>query len=177
MENPNSDASGARPKRSPFTSELPDLSDLPASRLSLMAGALTNRLSHIFPRWLDSHLSNEWDLTGPRLMLIALVRRNKSLTMSEAAELLDVTPRAITRLVDGLEKDGLVVRVASTLDKRVFELKVTPLAEAKLTELLPIHEERMAELFHTFTVEELREFVRLSNKFLRSLKDSTERED
>ena len=156
--------------RSPFSSELPDLSNAPHGKLSLMASALVHRLSHIFPRWLDQHLANEWDLNGPRLMLVALLNKAESLTMSEAAEMLDVTPRAITRLVDGLEADGLVARQVSEKDKRVIQITVTASAQDKVKQLLPRHEARMAELFEEFSADELRQYVQLSNKLARRLK-------
>ena len=177
MKNPSSSEAQNKLTRSPFTSELPDLSNASHTKLSLMAGALAHKLSHIFPRWLDQHMSNKWDLTGPRLMLVAVVNRSGSLTMSEAAELLDVTPRAITRLVDGLEADGLVARTPSSTDKRVANLTITASAKSKIKKLLPVHEERMGELFSGFTDDELREYVRLNNKFLRRLKELADRED
>jgi DNA-binding MarR family transcriptional regulator len=48
----------------------------------------------------DSH----WSGSAPHLMLVAILGTHKSVTMGDAADLLDVTPRSITRLVDGLEK-------------------------------------------------------------------------
>jgi len=90
--------------------------------------------------------------------------------MGEAAEILDVTPRAITRLVDSLEKDGLVSRQASPHDKRVYLISVTAKAEEMAKIMMPKHEKKMTELFEAFTEEELAEYIRLNSKLATALK-------
>jgi DNA-binding MarR family transcriptional regulator len=90
--------------------------------------------------------------------------------MGEAAELLDVTPRAITRLVDSLEKEGLVSRQVSPHDKRVYLISVTKKAESMAKAMMPKHEKRMTELFSAFTDKELLEYIRLNSKLASALK-------
>jgi DNA-binding MarR family transcriptional regulator len=103
-------------------------------------------------------------------MLVVLLVRHKTLTMGEAAELLDVTPRAITRLVDSLEKDDLVSRQASPHDKRVYLISVTAKAELMAKTMMPKHEKKMTELFEVFTDAELLEYIRLNSKLANALK-------
>jgi DNA-binding MarR family transcriptional regulator len=54
-----------------------------------------------------------------RLRLLHLVRCHGPQKMADLADSLDVTPRSVTALVDGLEGEGLVRRVAHATDRRV----------------------------------------------------------
>ena len=87
-----------------FEGEAAALSQVPKNKRGPLGAAVTLRLGHLFSRWLERNVDTDWQGSAPQLMLIAILVRHKTLTMGEAAELLDVTPRAITRLVDSLEK-------------------------------------------------------------------------
>jgi DNA-binding MarR family transcriptional regulator len=54
-----------------------------------------------------------------RLRLLHLVRCHGPQKMADLADSLDVTPRSVTALVDGLEGEGLVRRVGHATDRRV----------------------------------------------------------
>jgi len=146
------------------------LSKVPKAKRGPLAAAITLRLGHLFSRWLERNVVTGWGGSAPQLMLVALLVRHKTLTMGEAAEILDVTPRAITRLVDSLEKDGLVSRQASPHDKRVYLISVTAKAEEMAKIMMPKHEKKMTELFEAFTEEELAEYIRLNSKLASALK-------
>lgn len=135
-----------------------------------VAAAVTHRLGHLFSRWLERNVVSGWGGTAPQLMLVVLLVRHKSLTMGEAAELLDVTPRAITRLVDSLEAEDFVSRQVSPHDKRVYLISVTAKAEAMSKSMMPKHEKKMNELFSVLTEEELLEFIRINSKLANALK-------
>ena len=146
------------------------LLEVPKNKRGPLAAAVTLRLGHLFSRWLERNVVTGWGGTAPQLMLIVLLVRHKSITMGEAAELLDVTPRAITRLVDSLEKEGLVSRQVSPHDKRVYLISVTKKTESMAKAMMPKHEKRMTELFGVFTDKELLEYIRLNSKLASALK-------
>jgi DNA-binding MarR family transcriptional regulator len=54
-----------------------------------------------------------------RLRLLHMVRCHGPQKMADLADSLDVTPRSVTALVDGLEGEGLVRRVDHATDRRV----------------------------------------------------------
>jgi DNA-binding MarR family transcriptional regulator len=54
-----------------------------------------------------------------------IITRGGSLTLSQLATIMLRSNYSITKLVDGLEKDGLVKRYRNKLDGRSFEVKVT----------------------------------------------------
>ena len=153
-----------------FDGEPDALSKIPKNKRGPLAAATTLRLGHLFSRWLERNVVTGWGGSAPQLMLVVLLVRHKTLTMGEAAELLDVTPRAITRLVDSLEKEDLVSRQASPHDKRVYLISVTKKAEQLAKTMMPTHEKKMTELFSAFTESELQEYIRLNSKLANELK-------
>jgi DNA-binding MarR family transcriptional regulator len=159
-----------------FEGEAEALSKVPKNKRGPLGAASTLRLGHLFSRWLERNIETEWHGSAPQLMLIAVLVRHKTLTMGEAADLLDVTPRAITRLVDSLEKEGLVSRQVGPHDKRVYLISVTPKTDALAKQMMPKHEKKMSELFSVFTEAELLEYLRLSGKLAERLKKSLQKD-
>lgn len=153
-----------------FDGEPEALAQVPKNKRGPLAAAITLRLGHLFSRWLERNVVTGWGGSAPQLMLVVLLAKHKTLTMGEAAELLDVTPRAITRLVDSLETEKLVSRQVSPHDKRVYLISVTAKAEKITKAIMPKHEKRMSELFSVFTDEELLEYIRLNGKLASALK-------
>jgi len=160
-----------------FEGEVEALNKVPKNKRGPLGAAVTLRLGHLFSRWLERNIDTDWSGSAPQLMLIAVLVRHKTLTMGEAAELLDVTPRAITRLVDSLEKEELVTRQVSPHDKRVYLISVTAKTEAKAKQMMPKHEKKMSELFSVFSDAELLEYLRLSSKLAQHLKKDLKNND
>jgi DNA-binding MarR family transcriptional regulator len=61
----------------------------------------------------------------PRLRLLYELHCNGPRKMADLAESLGVTPRNVTALVDGLEAESLVRRVAHPSDRRVTMVEIT----------------------------------------------------
>ena len=160
-----------------FEGEAAALSQVPKNKRGPLGAAVTLRLGHLFSRWLERNIDSDWKGSAPQMMLIAILVRHKTLTMGEAAELLDVTPRAITRLVDSLEKEELVTRQVSPHDKRVYLISVTAKTEALAKQMMPKHEKKMSDLFSVFSDAELLEYLRLSSKLAEHLKKDLKNED
>ena len=156
---------------------LPDLTELSHNRLALIASATTARLGHLFPRWIRRNVDEDWGVNGPRAMLLVIVTKHGGLTMSQAARILDVTPRAITGLVDGLEAEGFLKRETDSHDKRVVHILPTELAVDKANKLLPQHEARFAELYDIFNTDELRTYIALSSRLANRIKDELQAQD
>ena len=160
-----------------FEGEVEALNKVPKNKRGPLGAAVTLRLGHLFSRWLERNIDTDWSGSAPQLMLIAVLVRHKTLTMGEAAELLDVTPRAITRLVDSLENEELVTRQVSPHDKRVYLISVTAKTEALAKQMMPKHEKKMSDLFSVFSDAELLEYLRLSAKLAEHLKKDLKIDD
>ena len=72
-------------------------------------------------------------------MLAIRTRPNATMAMKELAEQLLLTHHAAVQMVDRLAKAGLATREASTADRRLVLLKLTPRGEALLDQLAERH--------------------------------------
>jgi DNA-binding MarR family transcriptional regulator len=64
-------------------------------------------------------------LTQPRVRLLFALERSGPVIMHELSCVLGITPRAVTALVDGLERSGLIERGAHPHDRRATVVALT----------------------------------------------------
>ena len=74
-------------------------------------------------------------MTRAQWGLLLRLARNPGLSQKEVADLLEVEPISVARLVDRLEAAGLVERRADDQDRRIWRLHLLPRATAKLEEI------------------------------------------
>jgi DNA-binding MarR family transcriptional regulator len=74
-------------------------------------------------------------MTRAQWALLIMLERNPGLTQKEIADLLEVEPISVARLVDRLETNGLVERRPDAADRRVWRLHLLPAAAAALAEI------------------------------------------
>jgi DNA-binding MarR family transcriptional regulator len=65
----------------------------------------------------------------------------------ELADLLDIEPITLSRIIDRLEEGGLVERVADPADRRAWRLHVTAKAQPLVEKLRAIADDMIAEAF------------------------------
>src|SRR5690349_8214351 len=82
------------------------------------------RFGPLFKRWLQSRLG-DCGVSDARLQLIRSLSCGGPRIMSDLSDALDVTPRNVTALVDGLEGEGLVRRKAHPTDRRKTLIELT----------------------------------------------------
>jgi DNA-binding MarR family transcriptional regulator len=96
-----------------------------------------------------------------------IVTRGGSLTLSQLAAIMLRSNYSITRLIDGLEQDGLVKRYRNKMDGRSFEVKVTVKGLNYILESLKESEIAEKELNSCLSANELNELARI----MRTLRD------
>ncbi|MFF4274443.1 MarR family winged helix-turn-helix transcriptional regulator [Streptomyces sp. NPDC001536] len=74
--------------------------------------------------------------------------------MADLAEHLEVVPRAVTSLVDGLETSGKVRRVPDPTNRRVIRIELTDDGHKALRELRGARRAAAAEILAPLTVEQ-----------------------
>ncbi len=109
--------------------------------------------AHRLRRVLDARLSSHPDLiglSGPRLRLLLAVEEAERPRMGDLAADLGITARTVTTLVDALEKEGLLVRLADPTDRRATLLGLTDRARTQFEQVrsvqLALGEELVAPL-------------------------------
>jgi DNA-binding MarR family transcriptional regulator len=131
--------------------------------------------SHAFhrvtDRWLERH-----DLSESRMGVLWRLRHNDSMTLGDLAEVLDVSPRNITGLVDHLEEDSLVERFPDPDDRRAIRVRLAPAGKQKLADIKKEMGDQRHGLVAGFTGDELQQLRHLCLKLVRNLTASKELE-
>jgi DNA-binding MarR family transcriptional regulator len=122
---------------------------------ALAAVRILGKKLHInMQRWADSFGLSE----GRFQILIRLQHMpDGRMTMGELADMLQVSPRTVTGLVDNLERDGLVRRVDDPNDRRSVYAEVTDNGRERVQGLWRDAAARQGELTRRFTESELSE--------------------
>jgi DNA-binding MarR family transcriptional regulator len=157
----------------PSVGEKPTPSDLAKmSRASVapFTAASVGRLSHLFPHWLLLNVETPLGIPASRLLVLWILRNEKALTMGEIAQMIDLTPRGVTRIVDGLEADGFATRTEDESDKRIKVVELTTKGRRFLDASLPKVHQKYVELFAVLDKSEAVELVRLLEKLTDHMK-------
>src|SRR6202011_1854557 len=93
---------------------------------------LGKKLHMSMERWAE-----RFGLSEGRFQILVRLKHqpNGRFTMGELAEMLDVSPRSVTGLVDNLERDGLVKRVDDPADRRSVYAEITELGRERVWDL------------------------------------------
>ena len=120
----------------------------PLSKRRLRLWIRLLRVTRLAEAELREFLRVEHQSTLPRFdVMAALHRAGCSLTMSELSRMLLVSNGNTTTVVDRLEKDGLVVRTPSPVDRRIVHVALTDDGRRHFERLAADHETRVDELF------------------------------
>lgn len=140
---------------------------------------LTINLVVVARRWralLDERLRNIGQ-SAARMEALAAIMNSPSLSAQvDIAKRLRIEGPTMTRMLDTLEKDGLVERLADPTDRRTKQLRVTAAGEAALEEIFTIADEMRDRLLGGVAdgkIDELNEFlVMLTERLDAGLPDS-----
>ena len=102
---------------------------------------------------------------GRFLILIVMNRTpNKAINPSTLAEKVGVKRATMTGLLDGLERKGLVKRLAHPEDRRKVSIRLTDTGRQILDEMLPNYYSRIAKLMVNLTEKERHKLISLLGK-------------
>ena len=76
-------------------------------------------------------------VTRPQWQVLTLLARHEGINQGGLAEILEVEPITLGRMIDRLQDADLVERRADPADRRAWRLHITPKGNALLTALLP----------------------------------------
>jgi DNA-binding MarR family transcriptional regulator len=124
------------------------------------------------------HLRKEDDASGlsaPRLSALSVVVFGGPVTLGQLARAEQVKPPTMTRIVTGLEKDGLVRRKGDKRDKRLTRIHATPRGQkvlmagrARRVELLASAVEKLG----TAKLADLRRGAQLLSELIDSMRSA-----
>jgi len=141
------------------------LPGLPADDVTLlkMLNIAGTRLDDTEEAWLKPYQLSKSEF---RTLMMLFSSPQQQTHPSELCQWASQKPTNMTRIIDGLLKQGLVTRRPSAEDRRRIILEVTPEGDRLVRELLPRLRPRLESLFRGFTPAEHRQFRQLTEKLL-----------
>lgn len=116
-------------------------------------------------RWADDH-----GLSQGRLQVLFMLRKagEHGVPLGRLAEMQRVSPRNVTGLIDGLERDGLVERVPDPNDRRSIHARLTASGRERIEAIWKPALEQQIPFVDGFTDAELTQLRHLALKVLRN---------
>jgi len=137
-------------------------------------GFLLNELSRRYVHRFEQR-ANQMSMTLPLCKVLANLERNEGVSQSKLAEITQIEPMAMVRILDRMEADGLVERKPDPADRRARSLNITAKAKPMLDEIWRIGDLTRAETFSGVTKAERAVFLDILARVtanLRQLEDS-----
>jgi DNA-binding MarR family transcriptional regulator len=118
--------------------------------------------------------ARELGLTGQQWRVLVVIRRNPGIRQSVAAEMLEVEPITLSRMVDRLSDAGMVERRADPGDRRAWSLFLTAAAEPLMDRMRAMAEELTGNALDGFSAAERSQLTRLVERYRANLSHRTE---
>lgn len=134
-------------------------------------GALISELSRLFARNFNARVRHH-GLTQPQWQALAILWRREGMRQAELAELLNVQPISLARLIDRMESAGWVERRPDPTDRRAIQLYLTPKAEPILQEMTNAAAASRDAAFSDFDDIQREQLLDSLNRMKTNLRDS-----
>ncbi|HYS66980.1 MAG TPA: MarR family winged helix-turn-helix transcriptional regulator [Paraburkholderia sp.] len=124
-------------------------------QLGESVGYLLSRVKSTMSNLVTQRSMAELGITSQQGSILFMVASGKCLLAAELAREYGIDASAVTRLIDRLEKRGLLTRVRSNEDRRVVRLALTPEGHAIAAKMPAIFTGVLDSLLGGFTPEEV----------------------
>lgn len=126
-------------------------------------GRLLRRINRLLEKRIESRFSDS-ELPFEEWMAIKLIHDGIVTNAGDLSRDFAISTGATTRLIDGLEKRGLVERDRTSSDRRMVLLRLTPAGLERYHSKIPVMLKSWNELLETFDEAEVETFVALLSK-------------
>jgi DNA-binding MarR family transcriptional regulator len=99
-------------------------------------GSLLSQVSRLLRRNFDE-LSRGVGVTRPQWQVLTLLRQHAGSNQGALAEMLDVEPITLGRMIDRLQEAGMVERRADPADRRAWRIHLTAKGDEQVEMLVP----------------------------------------
>ena len=103
--------------------------------------------------------ARQFGMTRAQWAVLARLESNEGLKQSELAEMLDLQPITLTRLVDRLCANGLIERRADPDDRRAKRLYLTPAARPLMDRLAELGQDMMKTVLEGFDLATIERMI------------------
>ncbi len=138
-------------------------------------GTMVADVSHLMRRAFDER-ARGIGLSRPQWRVLTMLRRHEGINQGGLADLVEVEPITLCRMVDRLQEAGLVERRANPADRRAWLLHLTDKARALLEEMRPMAVSLFDEAMSGLETAERAELFRMLERIRTNLSRRTPQE-
>jgi len=131
---------------------------MPAASLNREFAFILNDVARLLRTYAD-YKAAQFGITRAQWAVLVRVERCEGLNQSELAEMLDLQPITLTRLLDKLCDNGLIERRPDPTDRRAKRLFLTPAARPVLERIGLMAEETMSDALHGVESDSVQDIV------------------
>ena len=112
------------------------------------------RTADAVARYVESQLT-QWGVTTAQYGVLLHLSRGQPLSLTDLSERIFRSNSTLTALIDRMERDGLVARVAHANDRRVTTVTLTPQGASLLLDIRNKHRPFLADMMGCLSTDEL----------------------
>lgn len=131
------------------------LEDSLGFQVNMTANAMKNRFNTFL---------KPYKLTSEQYVIMKSVEENPDISPTQLAEITFKDKTTITRMIDTLVKNEMLIRIPKAGDRRAYQIQWSDKGEKVLKEIIPISEDVIAKLRSQFSQEELTNFLKILEK-------------
>ncbi|WP_051848878.1 MarR family winged helix-turn-helix transcriptional regulator [Thiomonas sp. FB-Cd] len=114
--------------------------------------------------------AQKMSLTLPTCKVLAYLERNAGISQARLAELTNIEPMTVVRILDRMEAEGLVERRQDPIDRRAHCLCLTSQAKPALDEIWRLADQTRAEIFAGVSQAERTAFLHVLARLAHNLR-------
>jgi len=121
-------------------------------QVNMTANAMKNRFNNFL---------KPYNLTSEQHVIMKSIEENPNITPTQLADITFKDKTTITRMIDTLVKNEMIVRIPKVDDRRAYNIKWSKKGEKVMEEIIPIVEEVIHKQRALFSQEELKNFLKV----------------
>lgn len=121
------------------------------------------RTADAVARYVETELG-EWGITTAQYGVLLHLMKGESLSLTDLSGLIFRSNSTLTSLIDRMERDGLVARVAHVNDRRITTVELTPKGGELLNKIRSHHRPFLADMMSCLSPEDLTRIGELLSK-------------
>jgi len=121
-------------------------------QVNMTANAMKNRFNTFL---------KPYNLTSEQYVIMKSVEENPDISPTQLSEITFKDKTTITRMINTLVKNEMLVRVPKQDDRRAYEIRWSTKGEKVMNEILPAAEDVIEKLRSQFDADELSTFLRI----------------
>jgi DNA-binding MarR family transcriptional regulator len=122
-------------------------------------------------RRIDRAMADQGASLARTKLMILIQKSGGAARAADIAEVFGQAPRTVTEALDGLERDGLIVRTPDAADRRVKRLAITEAGTRAISATEPVRRRLIDEVFDRLDGSERATLTTLLGKLLAGLPD------